>query len=321
MSQRITRREFFQRAGAGALGLTAASLSSRGENPRPSADRPPNIIFILADDLGYGDLGCYGQRLIKTPHLDRMAAEGMRFTQAYAASTVCAPSRCGLMTGLHMGHAWIRGNQRIPLRPEDLTVAELLKATGYATGIIGKWGLGEPGTTGVPNLQGFDYWFGYLNQRRAHSYYPEYVWENTERFAIPENAGGRRGVYIHDLFTDRALWFLEEHRDRPFFLYLAYTVPHANNELGRETGNGMEVPDYGPYADRDWPEPEKGFAAMVHRLDRDVGPSLGPPSRVGNRRTDDRLFLQRQRSSSGGGPRSGLLRQQRSASGDQARSL
>ena len=165
------------------MGLTAASagvssvLSScvgAGRAARATKDRP-NIIFILAYDLGYGDLGCYGQQTIQTPNIDKMAEEGMRFTDHYAGSTVCAPSRCCLMTGLHSGHAWVRGNARVPLRPSDVTVAELLKGAGYSTGIIGKWGLGEPETTGIPNKQGFDYWFGYLNQRHAHNYYPEYI--------------------------------------------------------------------------------------------------------------------------------------------------
>lgn len=242
----------------------------------------PNIIFILADDLGYGDLGCYGQKVIQTPCLDRMAAEGMRFTDCYAGSTVCAPSRCVLMTGLHTGHARVRGNDRVPLRPEDVTVAELLKAAGYRTGIIGKWGLGEPETTGIPNRQGFDFWFGYLNQRHAHNYYPAFLWRNEEQFPLENEVnhmlGGRdvspggvatkRGQYSHDLFAAEALTFVEEHRQGPFFLYLAFTIPHANNEAGNQ---GMEVPDFGPYADRDWPEPQKGHAAMITRMDADIG--------------------------------------------------
>lgn len=241
-----------------------------------AAERPPNIIWIMADDLGYGDLGCYGQETLRTPNIDRLAAEGMRFTQAYAGSTVCAPSRSVLMTGLHTGHCDVRGNKLVPLKDETVTVAEVLRDAGYATAMFGKWGLGEPGTTGLPNRQGFDTWFGYLNQKNAHNFYPEYLWSNEEKFPLPENADGAAGRYTHDLFTERALDWLEERaageagQAHPFFLYLPYTVPHANNELGAATGDGMEVPDYGPYADRDWPAPEKGFAAMVHRLDRDV---------------------------------------------------
>jgi len=231
----------------------------------------PNVIFILADDLGYGDLGCYGQKVIQTPQIDRLAAEGVRFTQFYSGSTVCAPARCCLMTGLHTGHAHVRGNKRVPLRPADVTVAEIFKRAGYTTGIVGKWGLGEPDTTGIPNRQGFDSWFGYLNQRNAHNYYPPFLWKNRQKYPLDGNRDGGRNQYSHDLFTQDALAFLERCQDRPFFLYLAYTIPHANNELGRKSGDGMEVPDYGPYADRDWPTPQKGQAAMITRMDRDIG--------------------------------------------------
>src|SRR2546425_191781 len=155
--------------------------------------RKPNIIFILADDLGYGDLGCYGQRVIKTPNIDQLAKQGMRFTQCYAGSTVCAPSRCALMTGFHTGHARVRGNGLVPLLPQDTTVAEILKQAGYATGLAGKWGLGEPGTTGTPNKKGFDEFFGYLNQTHAHNYYPEYLWKNEEKYLL------KNGEYSDDL--------------------------------------------------------------------------------------------------------------------------
>jgi arylsulfatase A-like enzyme len=248
-------------------------MSGAGENR-------PNIIFILADDLGYGDLGCYGQQEIATPNIDRMAAEGMRFTDHYAGSTVCAPSRCALMVGQHTGHCLVRGNARVPLRPSDFTVAELLKEAGYATGIIGKWGLGEPGSTGIPNKQGFDYWFGYLNQRHAHNYYPEYLWRNEDKVHLrnvvtPVNPPGgvatKRVEYSHDLFAEEALNFVEKHKNRPFFLYLAYTIPHANNEARFLNQHGMEVPEYGIYAEKDWPEPQKGHAAMITRMDSDIG--------------------------------------------------
>ena len=263
------------------LQLTALCLLT-GFHAITSAQTPerPNIIFIMADDLGYGDLGCYGQAVIQTPRLDRMAREGMRFTQAYAGSTVCAPSRCSLMTGLHTGHAWVRGNKRVPLRPEDVTVAEVLKDAGYNTGIVGKWGLGNENTTGVPNAQGFDEWFGYLDQRHAHTYYPEYLWRNNERVPLEGNVESEpmvaieRTQYSHDLFTTEALDYVRRHKEGPFFLYLAYTIPHANNERGSALGDGMEVPDYGIYSDRDWPDSQKGHAAMISRLDRDVGQLL-----------------------------------------------
>lgn len=237
----------------------------------PLAAARPNVIFIMADDLGYGDLGCYGQKVIRTPNIDRLAEEGTRFTQFYAGSTVCAPSRCCLMTGLHTGHARVRGNKTVPLATEDVTVSEVFKKAGYTTGIIGKWGVGEPGSTGVPNRQGFDYWFGYLNQHHAHDYYTDYLWRDETKVLLPGNADGKRETYTHDLFTAEALSFLDEHKAKPFFLYLPYTVPHANNELGRDTGDGMEVPEYGRFADMDWPTPHKGHAAMIERLDRDIG--------------------------------------------------
>jgi arylsulfatase A-like enzyme len=244
-----------------------------------SAKRKPNIIFILADDLGYGDLGSYGQKLIRTPHLDRMAREGIRFDSFYAGCAVCAPSRASLMTGLHQGHAYVRGNTtqvpvpgqtgsaatRLPLRPQDVTVAEVLKAHGYTTGIIGKWGLGEPDTTGIPNRKGFDYFFGYLNQNHAHNYYPDYLWRNQERVPLP------KGTYTHELFTSEAVEFIRRERSQPFFLYLAYTIPHANNELGRATGNGLEVPTDAPYTNEKWPPQEKNYAAMVTRMDAGIG--------------------------------------------------
>jgi arylsulfatase A-like enzyme len=237
--------------------------------------RPPNIIFILADDLGYGDVGVYGQTRIATPNIDRLAAEGMRFTQAYAGSSVCAPSRAALMLGQHTGHARVRNNTgahgRVSLRPDDLTVAEVLKQAGYRTGIVGKWGLGEAGTRGVPNHQGFDEWFGYLNQNHALRYYPEVLWRNEGQVFPARNQGGRHEDYSQDLFTTRALDFIAENAQAPFFLYAAYTLPHADSEMSRNTGDGYVVPDYSPYAERDWPRPEKGYAAMVTRLDRDVG--------------------------------------------------
>jgi arylsulfatase A-like enzyme len=232
----------------------------------------PNIILFLADDLGYGDLGCYGQKYIKTPHLDRMAAEGMRFTDFYSGSTVCAPSRCTLMTGYHTGHSRVRGNGIVPLLPEDVTVADLLKAAGYATGIFGKWGLGEPGTTGVPNKKGFDEWFGYLNQVHAHDYYPDYLWRNEEIVQIPPD------TYSHDLFTQEAIDFIKRKQNEPFFLYVPYTIPHANNELGDE---GMQVPSDAPYSHESWPQQQKNYAAMITRLDEHIGQILALLAELG----------------------------------------
>ncbi len=266
----MTRREAIRTMATAALGGAAALSMSTHAEAAPTGHRP-NIIWIMADDLGYGDLGCYGQETILTPRIDEMAAEGLRYTDAYSGSTVCAPSRCCLMTGRDTGHAYVRGNARIPLPPERRTVAEYLKEIGYTTGIVGKWGLGEPDTYGVPNRHGFDYWFGYLNQGRAHNYYIDYVWENEEKYPLPGNEGDGRETYSHNVIMDKGLQFIRDNAEGPFFAYFAVTLPHANNELGNETGNGMEVPDYGIYDDRDWPDPQKGHAAMISLLDRDVG--------------------------------------------------
>jgi arylsulfatase A len=225
-----------------------------------AADRP-NVIFILADDLGYGDLGCYGQKLIQTPNIDRLASEGMRFTQAYAGATVCAPSRCTLMTGLHNGHAPVRGNREIkpegqfPMPENTITVAHMMKKAGYKTGIIGKWGLGHPGSASTPEKMGFDHFFGYNCQREAHEYYPQHLWRNTEKVML----NGEK--YSHDLMAEDALEFVRKHKAAPFFLYLAFTIPHSK----------LQVPDLGPYADKPWDENLKKLAAMITRLDSDVG--------------------------------------------------
>ena len=253
--------------------------ASAGRSPAP---RRPNIILIVADDLGYGDLGCYGQTKIQTPNLDKLAAQGIRFTDFYAGSTVCAPSRCALMTGLHTGHAFIRGNGSQALRPEDLTVAQILRDAGYHTGLIGKWGLGNENTTGTPLEKGFDEFAGYLDHVHAHDYYTDHLWRSDSRTGtndwiyFPENQGAQR-LYTHDLFTKAALNFVSINKPeqfnhyRPFFLYLAYTIPHANNEEAKRSGNGMQVPDDAPYSSEAWPQTEKNKAAMITRLDRDIG--------------------------------------------------
>lgn len=293
-----TRREFLTAAGlvAAAAGLSslAPGCRSMGEGRNRTALRErPNIIFILADDLGYGDLGCYGQQTIRTANLDRMAAEGMIFTDHYAGTCVCAPSRCSLMTGLHTGHTYIRGNSEVqpmgqlPLPAETVTLPKLLKQAGYATALIGKWGLGGPDSTGTPNRQGFDEFFGYLCQRHAHNYYPEFLFRNEERVPLgnevtpvnpPSGVATKRVQYSHDLFTAAALDFVGRRRREPFYLYLAYTIPHANNEAGNE---GMEVPSYSPYANENWPAPQKGYAAMITRMDTDIGRLLARLKVVG----------------------------------------
>lgn len=231
----------------------------------PLSGKRPNIILILADDLGYGELGCYGQKAIQTPRLDRMASEGVRFTQCYAGSAICAPSRAVLMSGLHTGHTRIRSNKKSVLRTEDKILPEVLKQAGYSTAHFGKWGLGEPGSSGDPNRKGFDEFLGYTHHNHAHDYTPEFLWKNGEKLPLEP------GTYAPDLFTSAALEYVSRPHSSPFFLYLAYTYPHANNELGRETGNGMEVPDDAPYSKQPWPQPQKNHAAMITRMDADIG--------------------------------------------------
>jgi arylsulfatase A len=235
----------------------------------------PNIIYILADDLGYGDVGCYGQDKIKTPAIDRLAAEGMRFTQHYAASTVCAPTRCCLMTGRHTGHASIRGNQKVPLPTEDVTLAELLKTAGYATACVGKWGLGAADTVGAPWRQGFDYFFGYLDQVNAHFYYPPFMWQNDRKVPFPENnRRQRKGKYSHDLMTEEAIGFIRKHSEQPFFLYLAYTIPHAENTVPEDSlqpylGQFPEIEHKNKHYGNT-PHPRASYAGMISRMDRDI---------------------------------------------------
>lgn len=274
----------------------ASILLAVGSTALRAAGQPrPNIIFVLADDLGYGDLGSYGQEKIATPYLDRLANEGLRFTQFYAGSTVCAPSRSVLMTGRHMGHTTVRGNagnrglEAQTLAPTDVTVATVLKRAGYATGLVGKWGLGERDSTGAPWLHGFDYFYGFLNQTHAHNHYPDHLWRYDARSPLSDNRvalendlvpvgtvpgvgyATQRRQYANDLFFSEAEAFVERNRGTPFFLFLSLTVPHANNERSRTLGDGQEVPDYGPYADTPWPDATKGQAAMITRMDAGVG--------------------------------------------------
>jgi len=290
-------------AAAGALALSGGCSSTTPPGTSGVAGRRPNIIFILADDLGYGDVGCFGQKRIKTPHLDQLAADGVRFTQAYAGSPVCAPSRCCLMTGLHTGHARIRGNKDIPLAPEDRTVASLLKEVGYATGLVGKWGLGEPTTTGEPRRHGFDEFYGYLNQTHAHNSFPPYLYRNESRVSLypatrplPATKPGADAAlatmrapdgspFSNDLFTTEAIDFITRHANaQPFFLYLSYTIPHANSGTRQ-----MEVPDSGPYAAEAWPEMEKRKAAAITRMDAGIGQLLAQVAKLGI--TNDTMIL------------------------------
>lgn len=259
-----------------------------------AATRPPNIVYIMADDLGPGDIGAFGQKKIRTPHLDRLAAEGTCFDQFYAGASVCSPTRSVLMTGQHTGHTPIRGNHgragvaRVPLPAASVTVAEVLKSAGYATAIAGKWGLGEPGNEGIPNRQGFDFWFGYLNNDLAEFYFPEKIWRNETEIDLPGNAGGRRGQYSNDLMTDEALAFMQAQRARPFFLYLAYTLPHSLLEvpadsLAEYAGKFPEPPATGKRGKNQTTQPRATLAAMIARLDREVGRVLAQIDALGLR--------------------------------------
>lgn len=252
-----------------------------------SAAKPPNIIFILADDFGYGDLQTYpnineNHAKIQTPHLTSMAEQGTRWTQVYAGDAVCAPSRCSLMTGLHSGHSRIRGNKGVPLEAEDVTIPMLLKKANYSTGMIGKWGLGLNGTTGQPNLKGFDTAFGYYNQDAAHDYYPSSLWNNFNKERLIGNDKHLFTNYTHDLFTNLSLSWISEHANQPnpFFLYLAFTIPHAGGK-GTRTQTGEPVPDPGPYEFEKWPTVEIDFASMLTRLDASVGSIFSLLSNLG----------------------------------------
>src|SRR5262245_37388439 len=250
---------------------------------RDKAQDKPNVILIMADDLGWGDLGSYGQTKIKTPNLDQMAAEGMRFTQFYSGSPVCAPSRCVLMTGKHGGHAYIRNNREVqpegqwPIPASEVTIAELLKLQGYATGAFGKWGLGFVGTEGDPNKQGFDLFFGYNCQREAHNFYPDHLWRNDQRVNLDGNQRGLTGKqYSHDLIEAEALKFIRDNREKPFFLYAPFTIPHLalqvpEDSLADYVGKWDDPPYDGSNGYLPHPTPRAAYAAMVSRMDRSVG--------------------------------------------------
>lgn len=256
-----------------------------------SEKKAPNVVFIIADDLGYGELSCYGQERFSTPNIDRLALEGMRFTQCYSGTTVSAPSRACLMTGLHSGHAPIRGNREV--KPEGQmslpaginTVFQVFKNAGYTTGCFGKWGLGAPGAEGDPNRQGVDDFFGYNCQLLAHNYYADHLWDNGKRVELTDNYDGGYGTYTQDLIHERGLQFLEKNKDKPFFLFLPYVIPHAelivpeDSIIAKFRGKFPEKPfhgcDSGPafrkggYCSQK--EPHATFAAMIYRLDVYVG--------------------------------------------------
>ena len=262
----LTRRHF--------LAASAAALPALGKPVKP-----PNIVWIMADDLGHGDLSCYGQTKFRTPNIDSIAANGLKFTDAYAGCTVCAPSRSVLMTGYHGGHTSIRSNPGgVPLAASDVTIAQVLKQAGYVTGCFGKWGLGDLGTEGVPSRHGFDEFFGYLHQVHAHFYYPQYLIHNDRKYPLPANENGKRVTYSHDAIAAKSLEFIRNNRDKPFFCYVPFTVPHwellvPDDSLAEFRGkfpeDGKLNDPSGHYAHQDYPH--AAYAAMVTRMDRDVG--------------------------------------------------
>lgn len=246
----------------------AVMFAATGGAPAAEPGQKPNVVFVLSDDLAQGDVGCYGQKLIKTPRLDAMAKEGTRFTQAYCGTSVCAPSRTALMIGKHMGHSPIRANREIqpegqkPLPAGTYTVAKLFKDNGYATACVGKWGMGMFDTAGSPLKVGFDHFFGYNCQRHAHSYFPTYLYRDDKRFDLPGNDGKGVGkTYAQDLIADETLAWVTANKDKPFFLFYSITLPHGRHEIDSQ----------GLYKDEKWTEQQKNYAAQVTRLDSDVG--------------------------------------------------
>lgn len=276
----------------GLSSILCCTIFTSCSNTKNNSDRLPNVVFILADDLGYGDLSCYGQTKFETPHIDQLAKEGLVFTQHYSGSTVCAPSRSSLFTGQHTGHTFIRGNKEVypegqhPIADSVFTLAEMFKSKGYITGMFGKWGLGYPGSEGDPLNQGFDVFTGFNCQRMGHNYYPEYLWYNNERRFIDENEGSKNGLYAPDLIQKSLLSFLDGNKSTPFFLFVPTIIPHAellapeeeiseySGKFGVETSyEGSKPGDkyfkIGGYGSQ--PEPRAAFAAMIGILDRQVG--------------------------------------------------
>ena len=252
----------------GFVTTVAVVFAATGAATAAEPAQKPNVIFVLSDDLAQGDVGCYGQKLIKTPHLDAMAKDGIRFTQAYCGTSVCAPSRTSLMIGKHMGHSPIRANREVqpegqkPLPAGTYTVAKLFEDNGYATACVGKWGMGMFDTPGSPLKVGFDHFFGYNCQRHAHSYFPTYLYRDDKRFDLPGNDGKGVGkTYAQNLIADETLIWVAANKDKPFFLFYSITLPHGRHEIDSQ----------GVYKDEKWTEQQKNYAAQVTRLDSDVG--------------------------------------------------
>ncbi|MHC4640051.1 MAG: arylsulfatase [Planctomycetota bacterium] len=289
----MERREFLKAVGCGAASMALSGCTSAAQRTRSGAKRKgPNIVYIIADDLGYAEVGCYGQKKIKTPNIDKLATQGMKFTQHYSGNPVCAPSRCVLMTGKHSGHSQVRGNKQVggqegwklgstiggqwPLESGTITVAKILKEAGYTTGAFGKWGLGRVGTTGDPNKQGFDHFFGYICQRQAHTFYPNHLWRDGKVEWIEANRDGKEGAYSHDLIANEALKFVKANKDRPFLLYVPFTIPHValqvpEDSLAEYKGKWPDPPYTGDKGYFPHPNPRACYAGMVTRMDKDVG--------------------------------------------------
>lgn len=269
------------------LGITLAALAGCGTVVQQEKTTPPNIIFIMADDLGYNELGCYGQEIIKTPNIDRIAGEGIRFTQHYSGSPVCAPSRCVLMTGKHTGHSYVRNNFEVkggdgfwgqkPLPDSTITIAELLKSKGYATAAMGKWGLGKTGSEGDPNNQGFDLFYGFNCQRHAHNHYPRFLIRNQDTVWLEGNARELTGgQYSQDLFIEEALQFINRNQNKPFFLYLPFIIPHLSIQVPEESlAEYKGIIQEEDYKHKDnylqHPFPRAGYAAMITHMDKGIG--------------------------------------------------
>ena len=287
------RRDFMKKSGLGLASLTIPGCKAADKHSNYHRNsESPNIIYIMADDLGYAELGCYGQDKIQTPNIDRLASQGMKFTQHYSGNPVCAPSRCSLMTGLHTGHTQIRGNKQVggkegwqlgstiggqyPIKEDTVTVAKLLQQKGYKTGAFGKWGLGTYGSSGAPDKQGFDHFYGYICQRQAHTYYPNHLWCDGQVEWLDDNKDGKENNYSHDLIAEKALQFIRKNQDKPFFCYVPFTIPHValqapEDSLQEYKGKWPETPFKGSATYSAQENPRACYAAMVTRMDRSVG--------------------------------------------------
>jgi arylsulfatase A len=295
--------------------LAVYSFSLHTARALAAPAKPPNIVFIMADDLGYGELGCYGQKIIKTPNIDELAHNGLRFTDFHCGAPVCAPSRCVLMTGKHLGHAAIRNNRQVaknlfsevsikfgwdfpsqqPLPADEVTVAELLKSQGYATAAIGKWGLGMCGTSGDPNRHGFDLFYGFLDQVQPHNHYPKYLWRNDKKEPLPGNNATATGkTFAQDKLTEEAVKFLDSHKDGPFFLYLPFTIPHLSIQVPESSLAEYKGIEETPYKHKSkgyfkHATPHAAYAAMISHMDRAVGTVMDELKKLGL--TDNTLVV------------------------------